>query len=191
MVEKFRISEEQAEKLLQLARATLDARLQNLPLKVAAPSDLIFSQEAATFVTLKISGQLRGCVGTLEPSGTIWESVKKNTENAAFHDSRFDPLSLQELEQLHIDISILTSPQPLNYIDGEDLARLLRPGVDGVILRHGSRGATFLPQVWEQLPTPELFLAHLCRKAGLHEKFWSEGKPEIAIYHVQYLSEDE
>lgn len=191
MDENFEIGREQEEKLLRLARATLDARLNDRQLNADTPLDSALSREAATFVTLKKNGHLRGCIGTLEPSGTLWESVKNNVENAAFHDTRFAPMSLDELDQVHISISILTPPQPLAYTDSDELVRILRPGVDGVILRYGGLGATFLPQVWEQLSTPEIFLSHLCRKAGLDENCWRTEKPEITIYHVQSLSEEE
>jgi AMMECR1 domain-containing protein len=92
---------------------------------------------------------------------------------------------------VHIDISILTPASTISYSDGLDLIRQLRPGVDGVILRHGSAGATFLPQVWDQLPQPEQFLGHLCRKAGLSERTWRDSHPEILVYQVQCFAEEE
>lgn len=186
-----KIAETEAQKLLRLARTTIGARITKLPVDSEIPPEPLFSQKAATFVTLKIHGQLRGCIGTLEPSASLWESIRQNAENAAFHDSRFMPLTKDELDQVHIDISILTKPEFLEYLDGDDLVRKLRPGIDGVILRHGRAAATFLPQVWSQLPTAELFLGHLCRKAGLPESCWREDHPQIETYQVQCFAEEE
>lgn len=183
------ITRSQAELLLQLARRTIESRLKNRAVTDTPPADPVFQEEAATFVTLKIGGELRGCIGSLEPSGSLWDNVRSNANNAAFHDGRFRPLSEEELASVHIDISLLTQPKVLEYLDGDDLAAKLRPGIDGVILRHGRTGATFLPQVWEQLPTPELFLGHLCRKAGLRESCWREEHPRIELYQVQHFEE--
>ncbi len=91
---------------------------------------------------------------------------------------------------MEIDISVLSKPQKLEYKDGEDLIAKLRPGIDGVILQIGGAGATFLPQVWEQLPDPALFLNHLCRKAGMPDKVWRDAHPEIEIYQVQCFEEE-
>jgi AmmeMemoRadiSam system protein A len=116
--------------------------------------------------------------------------IKRNAVNAAFHDPRFAPLKADELDQVGIEISILTEPQPLEYRGSKDLLTKLRPHVDGVILRKGKASATFLPQVWEQLPKPEHFLSHLCRKAGLSADTWEKTQLEISTYQVQYFEEE-
>lgn len=183
------LNRNQQERLLRLARQTIGSRLEGTG-EVADCDDQAFQAWAATFVTLKIDGQLRGCIGNLEPVNSIWKSIGQNALSAAFHDSRFRPLTSSELDKVHIDISILTEPEPLNYRDAEDLAGQLRPGIDGVILSCGRSGATFLPQVWDQLPTVELFLGHLCRKAGLSENCWLHDHPEIQTYQVKSFSED-
>ena len=108
-----------------------------------------------------------------------------------FRDPRFARLNNQEFDKIDIEVSILTDPHPLEYRDSKDLISKLRPQVDGVILRKGSASATFLPQVWEQLPRPEKFLSQLCRKAGLPANEWQKGKLEILTYQVQYFEEDE
>ena len=90
---------------------------------------------------------------------------------------------------MEIEVSILSEPKPLEYEDGKDLIAKLRVNIDGVILRKGYHSATFLPQVWEQLPKPEDFLSHLCRKAGLAADAWRTSKPEISTYQVEYLEE--
>jgi AmmeMemoRadiSam system protein A len=182
------LTNEQGEFLLQVARASIGEKLGKTEIIPDSVDDVLQGQ-SGTFVTLKIAGQLRGCIGNIEPAGSIYHSIRRNALNAAFHDHRFAPLTLAELEQVHIDVSILTSATPLSYVDGDDLLRKLHPGVDGVILRYGHAGATFLPQVWEQLPQPEHFLGHLCRKAGLPEKAWRDSHPEIFVYQVQSFEE--
>ncbi len=186
----FQLSPEQGRLLLALARATLQQRLVggNTPKK---PDDPVLLSLAATFVTLKISGNLRGCIGNLQPVGAIWEGIRDNVINAAFHDHRFSALRHEELDKVHLDISILSPPEKLDYSDPEALLNQLRPGIDGVIVRDGRRSATFLPQVWQQLPNPQEFLGHLCLKAGLSERAWRDKKLEIEIYQVQCFAEED
>ena len=142
-----------------------------------------------TFVTLKIDNQLRGCIGSLSGRAPLVSGVRDNALNAAFHDPRFSPLSEKELDRVHIEVSVLSEPEPLSYADADDLVAKLRPGIDGVIIKKGYASATFLPQVWEQLPRPESFLAHLCMKAGLPADQWRAGDLEVLIYQVQYFEE--
>ncbi len=179
---------EEGKSLLRLARQSIADRLGIA--ETATERDLALGAEYGTFVTLKIKGDLRGCIGNLLPSGSVAEGVQRNAISAAFHDSRFSPLTASELEDVEIDISVLSQPQKLEYTDGADLISKLRPGIDGVILQLDGAGATFLPQVWEQLPAPELFLGHLCRKAGLVDTAWKNSKPTIEIYQVQCFEED-
>jgi len=183
------LNDDQGTVLLELARKTLSCRLKG-EVPPEQPDDAVFGEETATFVTLKLDGQLRGCIGNLKPVGTLWEGICDNAINAAFHDHRFSSLKPEELSQIHLDISILSPPVTLAYSDTEDLLTKLRPGIDGVILRDGRHGATFLPQVWKQLPTTEQFLSHLCRKAGLAESAWREKKMEIQTYYVQCFEEE-
>jgi AmmeMemoRadiSam system protein A len=183
------ITKEQGGLLLRLARETIAAKLGRKPEGQGGIADPALQAECGTFVTLKIGGQLRGCIGNLEPVGSIVEGIRRNALNAAFHDYRFPELTVQELARVHIDISILTRPQPLAYLDGADLVAKLRPGIDGVILRLGRCSATFLPQVWEQLPQAEEFLGHLCRKAGLSDTAWRDSHPEVETYQVQCFEE--
>jgi len=173
------LTEEQGKLLLQVARQTIAEKLGVKAERVSDAVDPALQAKCGTFVTLKID----------EPVGSIYEGIRRNALNAAFQDYRFPQLSAEELVRVHIDISILTRPQPLMYRDGADLAARLRPGVDGVILRLGSCSATFLPQVWEQVPLAEDFLGHLCRKAGLSEKAWQDSHPEVEIYQVQCFEE--
>ena len=119
----------------------------------------------------------------------ILEGIQRNALNAAFNDPRFPALTVPELEEAEIEISILTSPHGLQYKGGDDLLAKLRPDIDGVIISKGPARATFLPQVWEQLPRTEDFLAHLCRKAGLSSEAWRQDELDVATYQVQYFHE--
>jgi len=152
-------------------------------------ADNAFQAHCGTFVTLKLHGKLRGCIGTLSSSETVAEGVRRNAVNAAFHDPRFPPLSEAELGQIRIEVSVLTEPQPLEFADSEDLLRKLRPKVDGVIIRKAHASATFLPQVWEELPKKEDFLSHLCLKAGLPRDDWRRSPLEVSTYQVQHFEE--
>ena len=185
------LTEEQGQQLVRLARKTIAARIgrPGVTPDHDITTDPALQEKRGTFVTLKINGQLRGCMGCLTPSETILEGIQRNALNAAFNDPRFPALTAPELEEAEIEISILTSPQELQYTDGKDLLAKLRPNIDGVIISKGTARATFLPQVWEQLPRTEDFLAHLCRKAGLSFEEWRQGELDVATYQVQYFHE--
>lgn len=193
MAESTQMSEEKGRLLVQLARQTIAEKLgqtaedqQDIASRL---NDETFHSKRGTFVTLTKNHQLRGCIGNLVPDKPLKEGVQENAVNAAFHDPRFPPLSAKELEQIEIEVSLLTEPQPLAYKNADDLLAKLRPKVDGVILRKGMHSATFLPQVWEQLPEKEMFLSHLCMKAGLSGDAWKNGDLEILTYQVQYFEE--
>lgn len=189
------ISDEDGRHLLALARETLRESFKESGNRAASlMTDLDkgpFREKQGVFVTLEKKGGLRGCIGTIEPVKPILDAVVDNARHAAFHDTRFNPLTPDELKDVTIEISILTPPRKLNYNSAQDLVQRLRPGVDGVILARGGRRATFLPQVWDQLPTPESFLSQLCLKAGLSSRSWKSGDLEISIYQVRSFAEDE
>ena len=190
-------SKAQGQVLLKLARQTIMAELGSGTTEptsedlLAALADDRFSLPCGTFVTLKIKGQLRGCIGNLTSTDTVLDGVRRNAVNAALRDPRFSRLSIDELERTQIEVSILSEPQPLAYRDGQDLIKKLRAHVDGVIIRKGHASATFLPQVWEQLPRPEDFLTHLCMKAGLPSDAWKNSELEVLTYQVQYFEENQ
>lgn len=148
-----------------------------------------FKEKRGCFVTLHKSGALRGCIGTLEPMDTLLVNVKDNAVKAAFGDPRFPALTIKELSQIDIEISVLTIPEPLVFTDPEDLLQKLQPGIHGVILSQGWRAATFLPQVWAQLPRKESFLSNLCLKAGLQGNAWRDKNTKIKVYEVEFFSE--
>ncbi len=185
-------SKHQGQILVSLARQTIAEKLGQKPIKLDLDTlaDMAFQEKRGTFVTLTKKGQLRGCIGSLEASESILNGVKRNAINAAFHDPRFSPLKTDELDKVDIEISILTQTQSLKYSDSKDLLAKLQVNVDGLILRKGSASATFLPQVWEQLPKPKQFLSHLCLKAGLSADTWKNKRLEISTYQVQYFEEE-
>lgn len=180
--------------LLALARKTIAERLglayEGLSGREDKLTDEAFDDKRGTFVTLKSGGQLRGCIGNLAPEHTIRQSVTENAVNAAFNDPRFPPLRREEFRSIQLEISLLTEPASLDYSGPEDLLAKLTPGVDGVIIRKGMHSATFLPQVWDQLPDKEAFLRHLCLKAGLAADEWKNGDLLVYTYRVQYFEEN-
>ena len=189
-MEATRIPSKYGQRLLRLVRETIGQRLGLVEaVDRSGLQDEVLNQDLATFVTLKIDGRLRGCIGNLEATGPLLDSLDQNARHSAFNDHRFSPLSAEEFESIAIDISILSSPVRLQYEDGSDLLTRLRPGIDGVILKKGKARATFLPQVWKQLPGPRQFLEHLCRKAGLAPQAWQDEDCEIYLYQVQSFEE--
>jgi AmmeMemoRadiSam system protein A len=144
----------------------------------------------ASFVTLTHRNrELRGCIGALEPYLPLAEDVREHAVAAALHDYRFPPVLPEELSNLVIEVSRLTLPRSITYDCPEDLLKVLRPGVDGVIVRDGVYKATFLPQVWAKLPEPEEFLGHLCLKMGGAPDLWRFKRLQVQIYEVEEFHE--
>lgn len=192
MTDSQHVDRKKGEELVKLARRTIASELGRPPeekIDDTVYQDSVFESRRGTFVTLTMDGQLRGCIGNLMPDKTILEGVVDNAVNAAFHDPRFRPLTAPELDRIQIEVSLLTEPQKLDYTDGKDLLRKIRSHVDGLIIRKGMYSATFLPQVWEQLPDKVQFLEHLCMKAGLTPDAWRGGGLDVYTYQVQYFEE--
>ncbi len=189
------LDQSQGQALLLLARHTLLERFnRQMPESRKARmesrlEDPMLQEPCGTFVTLKIGGQLRGCIGSLTGTQSIVDNVRSNAINAAFHDPRFRALTAGELDRIVIEVSVLTEPKPLNYTDADDLAAKLRPDIDGVTIRKGGASATFLPQVWQQLPKVDAFLSHLCIKAGLAAEAWRRDRLDVETYQVQCFEE--
>ena len=185
---------EEREFLLSLARETIEraARVPSHdaePVLEPPPTDRL-KEPGSSFVTLHtLTGALRGCIGSLIARRALVDDVRANALAAAFHDPRFPPVTPDELSDLVVEVSVLSHPKPLNYKGPKDLVDKLRPNVDGVVLRKGVHRATFLPQVWEQLPSPATFLGHLCQKAGLPPNAWQAGDLEISTYQVEKFEE--
>ncbi len=193
MEEQKKVTAGEGKALVRLARATIARRLGMTAREVSAAelAAPVFREKRGTFVTLKSGGRLRGCIGSLAAVESLADNIRRNAENAAFGDPRFPQLGADELLGVEVEISILSEPQPLVYQDGADLLKKIRPGSDGLVIRRGGAGATFLPQVWEQLPRPEDFLNHLCLKAGLPADAWKQGDLQVSTYQVQHFSEEE
>ncbi len=146
------------------------------------PDHPALHEAGATFVTLTQNGNLRGCIGSLEAWRPLGEDVKANAKVAAIRDPRFPPLGATELAHTRVEVSLLTPAVALAFSDEADAIRQLWPGIDGMIFEcHGRRG-TFLPQVWESLPDPREFCAHLKQKAGFAAHFWS---PDVKLYRYE------
>ena len=176
--------------LLVLARSAIRSELVK-DSKVERPDNVTekLKENRGCFVTLHKAGSLRGCIGTIEPIKPLVISVEENANNAAFRDPRFPPLKKEELSAVTIEVSVLTIPKELTFTDGDDLKSKLKPGVHGVIVSRLGQSATFLPQVWEQLPEVEIFLEHLCRKGGMDKNSWQDKGTTIKVYEAEYFSE--
>lgn len=178
--------------LLPIARNVIASALGQQGQQMESVSPLVdatrLNQPGASFVTLTQKGTLRGCMGTLEAHRTLLADIKANALAAAFRDPRFAPLQVAELEFTQIEVSLLSAIQPVAFASEREAREVLRPGIDGVVLEYRHYRSTFLPQVWEQLPTPELFLAHLKNKAGLPADFWAE-EIRLSIYGVSKWKE--
>lgn len=191
MVPEAQLNEADRAFLLSLARQSIDncvtgaeaPHIDNQPL---SPK---LREQGACFVTLTSRGYLRGCVGALEPYQSLVEDVIEHAAAAAVQDYRFPPVQAKELQDIEIEISYLTQPKPLLYDKPEELSRLLRPGIDGVVIRDGRSRATFLPQVWEKIPDPEEFLEELCMKMGAPADLWRRKKIDVMIYQVEEFHE--
>ena len=185
------LTEDQGRLLLKIARLTIEQELFARKGQKVNETEVppIFQEKRGTFVTLTEKGQLRGCIGHIIPQESMLEGVRENALNAAFRDPRFHPLRPDEWKDVKIEVSILTDPKPLSYTDARDLLSKLRPGIDGVIIKKGYHQATFLPQVWDQLPDKREFLTHLCYKAGLDGDAWKETGLEVSTYQVQAFEE--
>jgi len=165
--------QERGQVLLPIARAAI-ARALNVP-QAADETAPWLAEDGASFVTLTQDGELRGCIGTLQAHRPLLSDIKSNAVSAAFRDPRFAPLSLEELERTAVEISLLSPTQEMEFEHEADALAQLRAGVDGIVFEYRGHRSTFLPQVWEQLPQPHQFMAHLKRKAGLPHNFWAEG----------------
>ncbi len=185
------LTAEERKTLLDLARATLQrgVRGEELPKIDLESLPPILRAPGASFITLTVRGDLRGCIGALEPYQPLAWDVREHALAAALEDPRFPPVGPDEVDRIEIEISRLTFPNPLEYRDAEDLLAKLRPNVDGVILRDGFRRATFLPQVWEKIPGKAEFLSNLCAKMGAPPDAWRRKHLDVQTYQVEEFRE--
>ncbi len=191
MNQQDRLSQEERSILLKLARQAIEeavCRGVQLSIELGQLSQIL-QDNGASFVTLTKRGELRGCIGSLEASQPLVMDVCDHAAAAALSDYRFPPVARDEVSELVIEISRLTIPIPLEYDDPSELLSVLRPGIDGVVIRDGSYRATFLPQVWEKIPDAQQFLSYLCRKMGVNAGLWRLKKLQILTYQVEDFHE--
>lgn len=185
------LTHEEQQTLLKLAREAMeygvsDKKLHALDQNLLTPKLL---EWGASFVTLTINDELRGCIGALEAYQPLVEDVREHAIAAALKDPRFPPVEKSELSRIRLEISRLSAPHPMEYSSSDELIKNLRPHVDGVILKKGQRRATFLPQVWEKIPDPAKFLEALCRKMGLNRNAWRILPMDVLVYQVEDFQE--
>jgi len=176
------VAEAELQHLARYARASI-AHAMGGPLP-ERPSGGVYDEPAATFVTLRRGSRLQGCVGSLEPRELLAEDVRRHALAAAFQDERGQRLHPDDVDELSVEVSMLTPLEPMNFVDEADALAQLRPGEDGLVFEWHSYRATFLPQVWSSLPNKHDFMARLKEKAGLPANFWAEDV-ELARYHSE------
>jgi AmmeMemoRadiSam system protein A len=183
------LTADQGKTLTRLARQALEDRIRGGgEQRLTPPVDPALNRLGASFVTLTAEGVLRGCIGTPVAHSPLVEDVRENAVRAALMDPRFPAVTADELDQLEIEVSVLTPPQPLDCPPEKRIERI-RPGVDGLLLMSGFHRGLLLPQVWEKIPEPEDFLSILCRKAGLSPSAWRRSNTELHIFQVQAFGE--
>lgn len=165
-------------KLKELAHNTIASELEVEELKDWKFDEPEFKEKRGVFVTLEIEDSLRGCIGNIDPVYPLWEAVQRNAHEAAFRDPRFPALTEEEFEMIDIEISVLTVPEQTSIED-------IQPGIDGVVLKQGPFGATYLPQVWEDIPNKAEFLSSLCLKGGMDADAWQSEDIEVYTYQVE------
>jgi AmmeMemoRadiSam system protein A len=184
---------EERRQLLDLARRTLREVVATGRQPEVDTGDMPrkFFEPRGCFVTLTMNGALRGCIGSLRPDGPLFREIMWNTENAATRDPRFPPVCASEVDEIEIEISVLTEPKPLTFDSPDDLLARLRPGEDGVVLRIGNHMATYLPKVWNDIPDKDAFLRSLAMKAGYDAMAWRGPGAAVSIYQAECFKESE
>jgi AmmeMemoRadiSam system protein A len=176
-------------RLLRIARESIVHGLEHgVPVEPAADGDPALALHRAAFVTLHRREQLRGCTGSLEPRRVLAAEVAGNAFQSAFRDPRFYPVEARELDELTVEVSVLSPLERMDVRTETELLSELMPGVHGLVIELGARRATFLPAVWESLPEPQAFLRALKRKAGLPEDLWSN-RFSAYCYHTETFGE--
>ena len=159
--------------LIKTAKSSIQSGLQlgSYPLENIP---CVLKENGASFVTLQINQNLRGCIGSIIAYEPLIDNLVKNAYNSAFKDPRFIPLSDDEINKINIEVSLLSSPQKINFTNEDDLLNQIVPFIDGLIIKDKNYQAVYLPSVWEQLPDKKLFLNSLKKKAGLNENHFSK-----------------
>jgi AmmeMemoRadiSam system protein A len=185
------IDSERGRLLLALARRAIEEVLEGPDDARGFPRESWLDEPGATFVTLKLDGELRGCIGSLAAERPLGEDLRLNARSAAFRDPRFPPLREDELDGIEIEVSVLSQLEPLPAESEEELAARLVSGIDGLVLESGPRRGTFLPQVWEQLPAPRDFVRALKRKAGMMAGEWPADLTAYRYRVAKYREHDD
>ncbi len=190
----FSLNQKDEDFLLNLARQAIKNYLETNQIlkideKILENYSPVLKEKIPCFVTLTINDELRGCIGCFQTNKSLCKTVIEMAINAAFFDYRFFPIQKEELNQIKIEISLLTSPKELIYNDASDLLKKLESFKHGVIIKKDFYEATYLPQVWEEIPDKELFLSSLCLKAQLPADAWKKEKLEVKIYEVENFKE--
>jgi uncharacterized protein len=170
--------------LAGVAARAVAAKLRGVAMDGRPPTEARLRALGASFVTLEAGGRLRGCIGSLYPARPLYLDVVRNARRAA-EDPRLPPVTAAEWPRLDISVSVLTRPRPLAAAGPAELAAVLRPGMDGLILQDGRHRATFLPKVWHKLPDPADFVQALLDKGGWPARGWPAG-----IRAARYTSDD-
>ncbi len=184
------LNKEEQEFLLKLARASFESYVKDkktVTIKGNASEKL--KKVQGCFVTLNKNGNLRGCIGHILPQEELYKCVIDNAVNAAVNDGRFNPVTEDEIKDIEVEVSVLTSPYKLEYNDSQELLEKLRPMVDGVVIKSGWHQSTYLPQVWEMFDSKEEFLSSLCVKGGASQGCWKDPNTEVLVYQAQVFSE--
>ena len=186
------MTKEEKEIALKVAREAIKEYLISGK-KIAPPKGGVFDKMGAVFVTLhtKTNKALRGCIGSIIAHRPLGIDLVEHAIDAAVNDPRFNKLTADELDNVEIEISVLNEPKALFYQSISDLLNKIRAGIDGLVIRYENYQATFLPTVWQQIPQKELFLSHLCAKAGLEPNFWQSGKLKVFTYQSEVFGEGE
>lgn len=191
-LDEMKLKAESKQFLLKLAERTISdyfAGKDKPHLRESEITDPEIIENRATFVTLTIDGKLRGCIGSLTPRNKLYEDVINNSLMAAFSDTRFSPLSEEEFEKTKIEISVLDEPKHIDHKDKKTFLDIIAKKKPGMIVQLGLNQATYLPQVWGELPDPEKFIESLCQKAGLSPDAWTRPDTEIFTYEVENFEE--
>lgn len=190
MKDMEKISDKSKKYLLNIARESILAGFDDKMIEFKnVPNDV--KANRGVFVTLKIAGRLRGCIGNIEPGGEVFKKVGENARHAAFDDPRFAPLTRSELPQTSIEVSILSEPLAYKYSTVDELVQMCASKKPGLVIEQGPLRATYLPQVWGDINSAEEFLSSLCMKAGLEENTWRETNSGLKVYTYDVLSFDD
>jgi AmmeMemoRadiSam system protein A len=186
------VSESEKILLLRLAREAIRSEIENREMDIGEIPDTL-KERMGVFVTLTKRGELRGCIGMLEPVNEIADAVVRNSRMAAFSDARFDPLREEDLDDIVIEVSLLSPVSDFVVDDPGDLIRALEEEKPGLVISSGAHRATFLPHVWGELKEARVFLSNLCMKAGLPPNFWKDhfDEMEFQTYTVESFKEGE